>query len=307
MNVPKPLKQGDRVALIAPSSPASEEKFLVSLQSLEFLGFNPIPFPCCLIRNGYLAGDDDARAKDVNDAFADPLIDGIFCMRGGYGATRILPLLDYETIRCNPKFFAGYSDITALHIILNQRCNLVTYHAPMPSTGYHLLDHFSLDSLKNSIFNCCKGNRVFNPPDEKIVTLNPGIASGPITGGNLSVMAAALGSPYEVDTKGKILFIEDVGDPLYRIDRNLTALRLAGKLNDATAIILGVFSDITSDDSIESSGMSLQRVIDQIITPLKKPTINNFRSGHIYPQITIPMGARARLEATANCTKILFC
>lgn len=307
MIVPEPLKKGDRVALIAPSSPASEEKFLISLQSLKFLGFDPVPFPCCRVRNGYLAGSDAARAKDVNDAFADPLISGIFCMRGGYGTTRILPLLDYETIKQNPKFFAGYSDITALHIVFNRRCGLVTYHAPMPSTGYHLLDHFSLESLKSSVFNFCNTGRIFNPPEEKIITLNPGIVSGAITGGNLSVMAAALGSPYEVDTKGKILFIEDVGDALYRIDRNLTALKLAGKLKEATGIILGVFSDIPAEDDIGSRGISLQHIFDQLITPLGKPTISNFRSGHIYPQITIPMGIGARLDATAGIVEILLC
>ena len=295
---PRPLKQGDSVALLAPSSPVTEEKMTLALQSIRFLGLDPIPFPSCYMKNGYLSGTDAARAKDINDAFLDPSIHGIFCLRGGYGATRILPLLDYEGISCNPKFFAGYSDITALHTVFNKLCGLITYHAPMPSRGYHTLDYFSLESLSDAVFHGSSPGKVRNPPGEEIETIYPGITLGRIIGGNLSVMAATLGSPYEVDTRGKILFIEDVDELSYRIDRNLTALKLAGKLDESAGIILGTFADMPEENVEPDRTLSLSQIFDQTIHPLRIPTINNFRSGHIYPQITIPMGMTVQLNAT---------
>ncbi|HAF60251.1 MAG TPA: LD-carboxypeptidase [Clostridiales bacterium UBA9856] len=295
---PRPLRPGDPVALIAPSSPVSEEKIELSIQSIRFLGLEPIVFPSCFMKNGYLSGRDEARTKDVNDAFADPDIRGIFCVRGGYGATRILPMLDYESIRRNPKFFAGYSDITALHIVFNKLCGFITYHAPMPSRGYAALDPFTLNSLFNAVFAGAQPGKVENPPEESIETICPGIARGEITGGNLSVMTAALGSPYEIDTREKILFIEEVDELPYRIDRSLTALKLAGKLEAAAGIILGTFSDMPEEDVDPADTLSLSQIFDQIIRPLDIPTVYNLRSGHIYPQIVIPMGMRAELNAT---------
>ena len=298
MKKPNPLKRGDPVALIAPSSPVTEEKMEAARKSIQFLGLHPVPFPSSFMKNGYLSGTDEARAKDVNDAFLDSSIRGIFCLRGGYGATRILPLLDYENIKRHPKLFVGYSDITALHTVFNKFCGLITYHGPMPSRGYHTMDYFSLESLSAAVFHGSPPGMVFNPPKEEIEILCPGMARGQITGGNLSVMAAALGSQYEVDTKGKILFIEDVDELPYRIDRNLTALKLAGKLNDAAGIILGTFADIPEETGDPDSTLSLSQIFDQTICPLGIPTINNFRSGHIYPQVTIPMGMNAELNAT---------
>ncbi len=297
---PSPLRPGDRVALIAPSSPVTKEKLELALQSIRFLGLIPVPFPSCFMRNGYLSGTDKARAKDVNDAFLDSSIRGIFCLRGGYGATRILPLLNYEAIRGNPKFFAGYSDITALHAVFNKLCELITYHSPMPARGYEILDYFSLESLSAAVFHGCPPGAVLNPAGQELETIYPGEAQGPITGGNLSVLAAALGSPYEVDTKDKILFIEEVNELPYRIDRGLTALKLAGKLSAAAGIILGTFADMPEEDAEPGDTLSLPQVFEQTIRPLEKPTVNNFRSGHIYPQITIPMGMTAKLNATAG-------
>lgn len=298
MKKPNSLKQGDSVALIAPSSPVTDEKMEAAMKSIQFLGLHPVSFPSCFMKNGYLSGTDVARAKDVNDAFLDSSIRGIFCIRGGYGATRILPLLDYDNIRCNPKLFVGYSDITALHTVFNKLCGLITYHGPMPSRGYHIMDYFSLESFSAAVFHGSPPGKVVNPPGEDMETLCTGIARGQITGGNLSVMAATLGSQYEVDTKGKILFIEDVDELPYRIDRNLTALKLAGKLNDAAGIILGTFADMPEETGDPDRTLSLSQIFNQTIRPLGIPTINNFRSGHIYPQITLPMGMKAELNAT---------
>ncbi len=305
MRKPSNLRRGDPVALIAPSSPVTEEKMEVALQSIRFLGLEPVPFPSCFLKNGYLSGTDEARAMDVNDAFSDPTIRGIFCLRGGYGATRILPSLDYESIECNPKFFAGYSDITALHIVLNDRCKMITYHAPMPARGYHSLDYFSLESLSSAIFHGFTPGKVQNPPHEDIEIVHSGICTGRITGGNLSVMVASLGSPYQIDTKGKILFIEDTGELPYRIDRNLTALRLAGKLQESQGIILGTFSDIPDQDEGGCETLPLREIFRQMIEPLGIPAVSNLRCGHIYPQITLPMGAMAELNATEGTVAFL--
>lgn len=301
---PKPLQHGDRVAIIAPSSPVTPEKMEQSLESITFLGLDPVPLPSCYMQNGYLAGTDEVRAKDLNDAFSDPSISGIFCLRGGYGATRILPLLDLEAISQNPKFFAGYSDITALHTVFNKFCGFITYHSPMPTTGYHNMDDFSLKSLLNAAFTSPKSWVVENPPGENIETVYPGLAEGNLTGGNLSVMAAALGSPFDIDTEGKILFIEDAWEPLYRIDRNLTALKLAGKFRNLAGIILGPFTDIPEDDDENDHSHDMSKLIEQIIGSLRIPAISNFRSGHIYPQITLPLGMKTKLNATEG--KVAF-
>lgn len=297
---PNPLKPGSRVALIAPSSPVSEEKLSLSLDSIRFLGLAPVLFPSCTLRKGYLAGTDEERAKDVNDAFSDPSIEGIFCLRGGYGAMRILPLLDYSRIKKNPKVFAGYSDITALHTAINKLCGLITYHAPMPTTGYHTMDYFSLESLADSIFSGKPAGAVSNPPGESLLTLCPGKAKGRMTGGNLSVLAATLGSPYEIDTKGKILFLEDVDERPYRLDRSLTALALAGKFDDCAGIVSGTFFNCEETESEAKETLALAEILDQVIRPKGKPALHNFRAGHIYPQVTIPMGAQAELDASGG-------
>ncbi len=294
---PNPLKPGSRVALVAPSSPVGEEKLSLSLESIHFLGFTPVLYPSCTMQDGYLAGTDEARARDINDAFSNPEIDGVFCLRGGYGAMRILPLLDYDSIKNNPKIFIGYSDITALHTAINKLCGFITFHAPMPTAGYHTMDYFSLESLSDSIFNPDPIGYVSNPPNEPLITLYPGRARGRMTGGNLSVMASTLGSPYEIDTKGRILFIEDVDERPYRIDKSLTALALAGKLDDCEGIVSGTFSNCEEKELEASKTLTLPRIIEQIIGSKKKPAIHNFRAGHIYPQSTIPMGAKTLLDA----------
>jgi len=302
---PKSLKLGDRVALIAPSSPVTEDKLQQALDSLCFFGLTPVQYPSCTLKEGYLSGTDAERARDVNDSFSDPSIKGIFCIRGGYGATRILPRLNYDMIRRNPKVFVGYSDITALHIAFNQLCGFVTVHGPMPSRGYNVMDYFSLTSLSDAIFCEEAPGYVPNPPGERIETIYPGTAEGLIVGGNLSVMTAALGSPYEVDTKGKILFIEDVDERPYKIDRNLTALSLAGKFSDCAGIILGTFADSEETEFSPEDTLSLHEIFEQVIKPFKKPTVNNFRSGHIYPQFTIPMGIKTRMDATEGIVEFL--
>jgi Uncharacterized proteins, homologs of microcin C7 resistance protein MccF len=294
----KHLKPGDRVALIAPSSPVDEEKLETAVDSVKFLGLIPVLFPSARMAHGYLSGPDEIRAADVNNAFGDPDIDGIFCLRGGYGVTRILNSIDYKMIAKNPKLFMGYSDITGLHVALNQLCSLITLHSPMPSHAFSSLDPITLQSLTDNIFSTVPTGTVPEIPNEPIETIVPGAAVGPIIGGNLSLLVAALGSPYEVDTKNKILFIEEVEEKNYRVDRGLTSLALAGKFSDCKGIILGTWADVGDPELAPEKNLTLSQIFEEVVKPFGKPTINNFRAGHIYPQITIPLGAKTSLDAT---------
>lgn len=302
---PTHLKDGDRIALIAPSSPISKEKLKMSIESIEFLNLEPVVFPSCTMKHGYLAGSDIDRARDINNAFADSSINGVFCVRGGYGVTRLLNLLDYKMIMRNPKVFLGYSDITGLHIVFNTICCMTTILSTMPSRGWNTLDPLTLESLIENLFY--SKPVCLAPPveGELIETIYPGNAEGIIIGGNLSLLAATLGSPYEVDTKGKILFIEDVDEKHYKIDKGLTALALAGKFSDCAGIILGTWADCDDYDIPPEDNLTLTQIFNEVVKPFKKPTINNFRSGHIYPQITIPLGIRTRLDATHGTVTFL--
>lgn len=302
---PKHLKPGDRIALIAPASPVDEDKIDLTIESVKFLGLKPLIFPSVTMVHGYLSGPDEVRAADVNNAFEDSGIDGIFCVRGGYGVTRILNRIDFDMISRNPKVFLGYSDITALHVALNQLCNLVTLHATMPSRGWSCLDPITFCSLTENLF--CPVPVGLTPciEGEPIEIINPGVALGPVVGGNLSLLVAALGSPYEVDTKDKILFIEDVDEKNYRVDRDLTSLALAGKFEDCSGIILGTWADVGDPGLEPEKNLTLNQIFDEVVKPYGKPTINNFRAGHIYPQIAIPMGALTQLDATNGTVAFL--
>ena len=294
---PKCLKPGDRVALIAPSSPVTEDKLELSVNSVKFLGLKPVLYPSTSMTHGYLSGPDDIRASDINSAFLDPEIDGIFCIRGGYGMTRILNKIDYKAIKKHPKLLIGYSDITGLHVALNQKCGLITLHSPMPSRGYDTLDEVTLKCLLHCLMSPKPAGEAPAIENEPIETLVPGDAEGQIIGGNLSLLAATLGTPYEVDTKNKILFIEEVEEQNYKIDRGLTSLALAGKFKDCAGIILGTWADCGDPNLEPERNLTLQQIFQEVVAPFGKPTINNFRAGHIYPQITIPMGVKTRLDA----------
>ncbi len=302
---PQRLKPGDRIALIAPSSPVTEEKLVLAIDSLKFLDLNPVVFPSATMTYGYLSGLDEARASDVNKAFASPDVDGIFCLRGGYGVSRILNRIDFEMIARNPKVFLGYSDITGLHVALNQLCDLITLHGPMPSRGWSTLDPVTLKSLTDSLFSNDPVGLVPSIDGEMIQTINPGTATGLIVGGNLSLIVSTLGSPYEIDTKNKILFIEEVEERNYKIDRGLSSLALAGKFADCCGVILGTWADVGDPDVMPENNLTLEQIFDDVVKPFGKPMINNFRAGHIYPQITIPMGAKARLNASNGTVDFL--
>ena len=298
---PKALKKGDTVGLIAPSSPTHKPGSLeLCVDALTKQGFNVVAGDSCREKYGYLSGKDEIRATDINKMFKDKSIDAVFCQRGGYGTPRILDMIDYKAIKRNPKLFIGYSDITAIHIALNQRCNLATLHGPMAASDMLKdFDEFTRDSYMNAITKTEPLGILRNPPGQVIKGLVPGVAKGIITGGNLSLIAATIGTPYEINTKDKLLLLEDVGEFTYNIDRMLTQLRLSGKLKDCLGIILGDFKDCVVE--YPDFGLTLEEIFNDIIVPAGKPVIYNFSAGHCSTKITVPLGVKALLDANA-CT-----
>lgn len=304
MNKPKALKPGDTLGLLAPASITDPNNVDKAIEKLKEMGFNVKVGKSPYKRYGYLSGEDKVRADDINSMFKDKEIDGIICTRGGYGTPRILPLLDYDAIRDNPKVFIGFSDITALHIAFNQKSELVTYHGPMAvSNLIKEVSEFTMESLLDSISRTASERVINNPEGTKLVTVCQGIAEGIVTGGNLSLLTNSIGTPYEIDTKGKILFIEEISEDVYKIDRALNQLKLAGKFEDAIGIILGDFNDC--DKSKHDESLSLMKVIKHHIKNANKPTIFNLKSGHCEPMVTLPLGIKVRLDATERALTIL--
>lgn len=300
MFAPKPLFPGAKVALVAPASAVPENKLGNALLLMQKLQLEPVLYPSCYFanRDGYLAATDAQRAKDIMDAFADPTIDGVWCIRGGYGGHRILPLLDKEIICKNRKWFGGYSDVTALHLFFNQECDLQTFHCTMPSTEPNL-DDYTLSYLKKALFGDLFGTLTYS---QEITALVSGKAEGILCGGNLSLVAASLGTPWEIDTNGKILFLEDIGEKTYRVDSMLTQLRNAGKFADCAGILLGAWTDC--EPEYPERTLLLPEIFRQLLVPAGKPILMDIPCGHCLPTLALPLGARVRMDADTKTITI---
>ncbi|WP_400161905.1 S66 peptidase family protein [Brevibacillus sp. TJ4] len=300
MNKGKALRAGDTVGLIAPSSPPKKLDVVPkAVAAVEALGFHvKLGETCMQNYGGYLAGTPEQRAAELNAMFADDEIDGILCLRGGYGAPQILPLLDYDCIAENPKLFVGYSDITALHTAFGQCADLATLHGPMAASELaDGLEDWSMQVLKRALMIPEPLGVLHNPPEEEIVSLYGGKASGPIVGGNLSLVAALMGTPYELDTRGKLLFLEDIDEEPYRVDRMLTQMALGGLFDECTGVILGTW---TGCEPKKGEGFTVLDVFENIVLPYRKPTILNIQIGHSPVNMALPLGVWASLDAT-NC------
>ena len=302
---PTPLKTGDKAALIAPSGPLLHPARLdFAMGYLEDRGLIPICGESCLAQHGYLAGEDDIRARDINWAFEDTDIKGIFCIRGGYGAARILDMIDYGLVRQNPKFFCGYSDVTALHTAINQKAGLMTFHTPMLcEEGFCKADAYTLGQLEKYMFDRVIGGHINNPPGHKWQFAADGQGQGQLCGGNLSVITSLMGTPYEIDTKNKIVFLEDIGEEPYEIDRMLTQMRLSGKFDTAAGIVFGGFTDCNAKNPANS--LSLREIINDLTRRTKIPILQNFACGHTSSTASLPLGAVAALNSAANSFKII--
>lgn len=298
----KKLKFGDTLGFVAPSGAVRTEGAIErAVQETERMGFKVKLGESAGQKYGYLSGTDEVRARDINNMFADDEVDAIVCLRGGYGAMRILDKLDYEMIARHPKIFMGFSDITALHIALLEKCGLVTFHGPMAAANWagKPLDDFSRESMYRVLMNAEPAGELANPPEYTKQTVNPGVAEGQLVGGNLMLIASSLGTPWELDTKGRIIFIEEIGERTYCVDRMLTQMRLAGKFDDCAGVVFGDFADCPIE--YPEFGLSLEEIIRDVVAPCGKPVFTGLRCGHCSPKLTLPFGVRARIDAD-KCT-----
>ena len=307
---PPRLRPGDTVGLIEPAGFTDDEFDLALIkETVAAMGLVPKPAPHLLSRYGYLAGDDKARAADVNAMFADDGVRAIFAVRGGWGCARILPHLDYERIRAKPKLLIGFSDITALHMALAARAGFTTIHGPNASSSWGQLSWTSFRELafegKMPLYR--------NPiaTDDRLVqrnwrtrTFRPGRAAGPLLGGNLAVLAALVGTPYLPDFDGAILFLEDINEAEYRIDRMLTQLALAGILGRVAGVVFGQCTDCRATEP-SYGGFTLSQILKQHLEPLGVPAFQGALFGHVANQFSIPVGTRAEIDAEAGTIRIL--
>lgn len=291
MRLPPPLTSGARVALVAPAGPlASPAELDRAIDNARRLGWEPLPGANVLARHGYLGGRDAERLLDLNTALADERVDAIWCVRGGYGAMRLLAHIDYASLTRRPRALIGFSDVTALHAAIGPRCELVSYLGP---TARGELSEFSRDSLQRAVIE--RRDSCGHAPAAR--TICGGRAHGRLVGGNLALLAALAGTPYAPDYRGALLVLEDVGEATYRIDRLLTQLALSGALSQIAGLVVGHFTDATPDDDI--SPCSLDDLIREAAQIAGVPAVAGVPIGHIHEQWTIPLGAQAELDADA--------
>lgn len=298
----KRLDFGDTIGIISPSSPTNPNIIKKAINDLKSLGFKIKEGTHLFDKIGYLAGKDIDRATDIMDMFKDKNVDMILSMRGGYGAMRLLPYIDFNIIRQNPKIFMGFSDITILLNTFYSKCNLVTFHGPMGNSNL-LNDTTTIMSFLNTLKSGYKPYSITNPTNIQCKSEIGGILNGSLVGGNLCLICSTLGTPYEIDTKDKILFIEEVGEVPYKIDRMLTQLLLSKKLQQCSGIILGQFTDCYLKNYDQS--LKLHEVIEDRILSLNKPTMSNFMAGHGNPKITIPIGAKVNVNFFTGTINVL--
>jgi len=299
---PERLRKGDRICVVSPASPTLTTTYYEKGKAvLDAMGYRVVPGRHVHDRHLLFAGDAQARAADINSAFRDPSIKAVICTRGGCGTAQILPYIDFEIIAEHPKIFIGYSDITSLQLAIFQRTGLVTFYGPMVSTDFgKQLTGYTRESFLNILTNTGEGIGLKNPAKREMTVIVPGKAVGRLTGGCLSVVVASLGTPYEIDTKGSILFFEDIDEKPHRIDRYLTQLAQAGKLTQAQGIIFGTFRQCsyTARDNYSKYGVTLLDVIRERIVPLGIPCIYGLQFGHVRSKLTMPVGVNAVLDAT---------
>lgn len=299
MNKPRPLQYGDKVGFISPAGPIKEERLEGAISFFNSLGLKVVIGEHALDKCGYLAGTDEHRAEDFNLMFKDKSIKGIFCLRGGYGSSRILDKLDFNLIKKNPKLFCGYSDITILHFVLNKMCNLATFHSPMPCTEFYKeIDTHTTDSFKKNIFNSTNNLILSNPANISMNVIKSGVGKGRLVGGNLSVILSSLGTKYEIDFNNKILFLEEIDEPPYKIDRMILQLTQSGKLNKCNGIILGYFSGCNPSDS--NTSLSLHDIFKTYLCSYNIPVVSDFACGHELPSNTIPLGLLTHVDTANN-------
>lgn len=307
--LPKRLKKGDTVRMVAPASAVLDRHHvLIAKESFEALGFNVELGEHVFGRHGYLSGTDQQRAEDVNKAFADDSVDAVIAVRGGWGCNRILPLLDYDMIRANNKVLLGYSDITSLMNALYVKTGMVSFHGP---NGFSYWADFQaqqfrdviMDGKSTTMRNYKEKEETLTMMSNRTTTVNSGTAQGVLVGGNLTVLTSLCGTPYFPDLKGKILMLEDVGENIYRIDRFLSQLQLAGHLEGVAGIVFGHCTECDPGGGFGS--FTLHEVFEHYFKPLGVPTYTGAQFGHIRDNHILPVGHVVELDADAATLKLL--
>ncbi len=306
---PPRLKYGDTLGLIAPGSYISGQELNDSIKNLNELGFNVVYTNNILSKNGYFAGSDKQRASDVNHMFYRKDVAGIVCARGGYGCTRILPLLNYNVIKVNPKVLIGYSDITSLLDGIFKETGLICFHGPVGTSTYN---DFTMEYFRKTLINPEAGLVLKNTAPEsneeeyQPLTIRDGVARGELIGGNLSVVVSLIGTPYDIDTRGRIIFLEEMDEDPYRIDRMLTQMRMADKFKDAAGIILGVFKNSRpSEKSSFESSFTLKEVLKNRLDDLNIPVVYGMSFGHVKNKFILPVGINAELDSSKQTITLL--
>ncbi|MVM32068.1 LD-carboxypeptidase [Spirosoma sp. HMF4905] len=307
---PSRLKQGDAIGLFCPAAPAySQETVKIAQESLLALGFQTKLGPHIYDRYGYLAGRDADRVSDLHALFDDRSVKAVMAIHGGWGCARLLPLLDYNLIQRNPKILIGYSDITALLLAIYAKTGLVTMHGPVGSATFNA---YTVDWLKRVLIEgemvtmrnpTEKGDNLTQVQD-RITTIRPGLARGRLVGGNLTVLSHLIGSPYLPDWKNTILFVEDTHEDVYRMDRMLTHLKLAGILDQISGFVFGKCSECGPGSGGYGS-LTLDDVLTEHIIPLNKPAYSGAMIGHIRDKFTVPVGIDTEIDATAGTIRLL--
>lgn len=307
---PKRLNTSDVLGLIAPAGFITEKDLATSITNLEALGFKVKPGKYILEKHGYLGGTDEQRAEDVNSMFADKNISGIVCARGGYGCVRMLHYLDYKMIAANPKVIIGYSDITSLLYALYKKAGLVGFHGPV---GISTFNEFSVNHFNKVLMTPPKEHLFINAtedstkPEYNVQPIRSGKAKGKLFGGNLSIVVSLIGTEYDIDTTDSIIFLEEVGEEPYRIDRMLTQMIQAGKFKKAKGVCLGVFSKCESrpNQSGISNSFSLSEVLMNRLFDLNIPVIYGMSFGHITNKFILPFGINAELDVDNQTLRLL--
>lgn len=308
---PRRLQPGDTVGLITPATFVSDPDTLAKAErTIKHFGWRAKWGKYVAKKSGYFGSPVNERLDDLHAMFRNPEVKAVFCVRGGYGTQHLLDRIDYDLIRRNPKIFAGYSDITALHLAIHKHTGLVTFHSPVPVSAFteytqqHFVKAVTATAPLGALTNPPESNKL--RPEHTLRTIKPGKATGRLIGGNLTLISTLMGTPYEPDTRGAILFLEDVGEQPYRIDRMLTQLRLSGKLQQAAGIVWGECADCTPSDykPFVAAGFSLGEVVDAMFAELKIPVLAGLTIGHTDDQLTLPLGLMATLDAEAGTLEV---
>ena len=299
ITIPRPLLPGSTVALVGISGCIHNDHpgqdVMEAAQVLEHLGFHVRVDDTCGRQYGFLSGTDEERARALTRAFADDAIDGVWCLKGGYGVARMLNLVDWEVVKAHPKPLIGFSDITAMHAALHTKCGMASFHGPMPCGGR--ITAASMPSLMHAIAG--RPEPVYQNLDgTPLHALRPGQAEGVLVGGNLSLLAALCGTEYALDTTDKLLFIEEVGEFSYRVDEFLWQLQLSGMLDRCAGILLGGFTDC-KEEYDHSHCFTVDEILSQMAERVHVPVLAGLQSGHTGDQVTLCLGRRYRMDADA--------